>query len=106
MARKSTIGANPLDAVVPMRRPTEEPKLVEKAERPAPAARTEKERATFHLPTDLLDRTRNAVYWTPGATLAALMEEALTSPLDRLEKKRGEPFAPRTGAIKTGRPIK
>ena len=49
---------------------------------------------------------RRYIYWTPGATLAALMEEALTSHLDRLEKKRGEPFAPRTGAIKTGRPIK
>ncbi len=46
------------------------------------------------------------MFWTPGATMAALIERALTIHLDRLEKKRGEPFPTRSRALKTGRPVK
>lgn len=65
-----------------------------------------KKRVTFHMPTDLIERTRNAVFWTSGATLAGLVEEAVAAHLDKLEKERGEPFPQRTGKIKTGRPMK
>jgi hypothetical protein len=98
MARKSTIGANPLDAVVP---PPSENTLAE--ERQEEAA---KERVTFKLPLDLIERTRDAVFWTPGATMARLMEEALTAHLEKLERERGSAFPRRTGAVRTGRPIK
>ena len=100
MARKpSTIGANPLDAVVPLQpRRDEAP--------PADAPRRGKERVTFQLPVALIERVRDAVYWTPGATMAALMEAALSDHLERLEKRRGQPFERRGGALRTGRPIK
>ena len=40
------------------------------------------------------------------ATMAGIMEEALGTYLGRLEKKRGEPFPEREGALRTGRPVK
>jgi hypothetical protein len=39
--------------------------------------------------------------------MASFMEEAPVAQLERAEKKRGEPFPSRAGAIlKTGRPVK
>lgn len=99
--RRSTIGANPLDAVVPIRRNVAGTKAAE----PEPK-KAAKERATFQLPVELIDRARNAVYWTPGATMAGVMEAALTAQLERMEKKRGSPFPERDGALKAGRPVK
>ena len=65
-----------------------------------------KERMTVNLPAALIDQARNAVYWTPGLTVAALVEMALGAQLAKLEKSRGEAFPKRTGAIPTGRPVK
>ena len=65
-----------------------------------------KERFTVHLSSQVIDRARNAVYWTPGLTLAALTAMALKTALDRLEKERGEPFPARAAELKGGRPIK
>jgi len=53
-----------------------------------------------------LERAKRAVYHTPGLTLAALGVAALTRELDRLEEQRGEPFPPRNGPLRTGRPIR
>ncbi len=99
MARKSTIGINPLDALVPIKKTEEETPTVK-------LDKSRKERATFQLPLDLIERARDVVYWTPGATMAWIMEDALTSYLDNLEKKRGNPFPKREGMIRTGRPVK
>lgn len=65
-----------------------------------------KERLTAQLPVELIDRARNAVYWTPGLTLAELAAKALKQFLDQLEAERGEPFPPRHGELKAGRPVK
>lgn len=98
-ARKaSTIGSNPLDQVVPIRR-QEAPESD-----PAPApAKPGKERITIALPTDLMDRARNAVFWTPGATLVELVENAVADALDRLEQENGAPFKSRSSNLKPGR---
>ena len=99
MARKaSTIGSNPLDQVVPLRRsdPAPEPE-------PAKVAR---ERVTIALPADLMERARNAVYWTPGATLAGLVEEAVADVMDRLEQENAGAFRSRSGNLKPGRRMK
>lgn len=102
MAGRSTIGANPLDAVVP------DPLVASKTRQrgPAPAGRVEKERLTVHVPVDLIDRVKNAAYWTPGLTLAGLAEEALKKAVGVLEKERGGPYPPRREELKGGRPLK
>jgi hypothetical protein len=97
MARKSTIGANPLDAVVPA--PQHAPTNAQSDKGP-------KERVTFKLDVSLIERIRDVVYWTPGATMARLIEDALTDHLEKLERERGSSFPKRSGAVRTGRPIK
>ena len=95
MAKRRTIGTNPLDTVIPAR-PSEG----------TPTKRVIKERLTVHLPVELIDRIKNAVYWTPGLTLAGLAEEALTAAVEKLERERGGPFPPRKAELKGGRPLK
>ena len=59
-----------------------------------------------NLPVEVIERVRNAVYWTPGMTLAGLTEDALSAYVDALEAERGEPFPQRQGQLKLGRPLK
>jgi hypothetical protein len=66
----------------------------------------QKERLTIHLPVELIDRVKNAVYWTPGLTLAGLGEEALRRMVEQLEVERGDPFPPRQAELRGGRPLK
>lgn len=119
MAPRKTIGDNPLDAVIPAFGLPEAPPKGPRGPfgtiegRPAPRrldarepARVTKERLTVHLPVDLIDRVKNAVYWTPGLTLAGLSEDALRKAVDRLEKERGEPYPARRSELKGGRPLK
>jgi len=96
----STIGEDPLDAIIPEHRakPTQD----EAKNR----ANSEKERLTVHLTAELINRVRNAVYWTPGLTLSTLAENALERAVNDLEEQRGEPFPQRRGELKGGRPIK
>ena len=63
-----------------------------------------KQRLTITLPADMLDRLRNAVYWTPYLTLAGFIETAVTAKLDEIEKQNGEPFPTRSQELKGGRP--
>ena len=65
----------------------------------------EKQRATFYLPEGLIDRARNAAYWTPGMTLGAIAERGIAAEIDRLERWRGESFPPRDAELRGGRPI-
>jgi hypothetical protein len=62
-------------------------------------------RFTVHLPADLVEQLRRAVYWTPGATLSGLAEQALRQAVGRLEKERGEAFPDTRGSIR-GRPVR
>jgi len=100
MPKRRTIGTNPLDAVVPV------PPEVPAPQPPAPAAPVAKERLTVHLPVDLIDGVKNAVYWTPGLTLARLAEDALRQALAALEAARGAPFPPRERPLTVGRPLR
>lgn len=78
------------------RRPTQEPE----------GEAIERQRMTALLPADLIEKARDACYWTPGLTIAALVEDALRAEIRKREAKRGEPFPSRSGPIRTGRPIK
>jgi hypothetical protein len=68
--------------------------------------RMSKERLTVHLSQELINRIRNAVYWTPGLTLADLGEDAFTRVVAEREKQRGGAFPQRKEELKGGRPIK
>ena len=111
-ARRSTLGSDPLDALVPTKAAKRASKSSKKdlstsRSRPPQKADTKppKVRATFPLPLDLFDQARDAVYWTPGLTLASLAEKALRVELAKLEKKNGGPFKERAGQLKGGRPV-
>ena len=99
-AKRRTIGTNPLDAVVP------EPQAVPQPRTTALAAPVGKERLTVHLPVDLIEGVKNAVYWTPGLTLARLAENALRQALAALEAARGAPYPPRERNLTVGRPLR
>ena len=83
---------------------TRKPKAVKKEQ-------TKKERATFHLPEDLIEAARNTVVALAGPpeylTMAALAEIGLRKQIKLLEKKHnnGEPFSQRPFELKGGRPI-
>lgn len=106
MAKRPTIGVNPLDALIPRSAPAPTP--VEQPARVAPvtAPSASKERLTVHLSPALIDRVKNAVYWTPGLTLAGLAEDALRAAVEALEARRGDAFPPRREELKGGRPLK
>ncbi|WP_447599789.1 hypothetical protein [Nitrospira sp. Nam80] len=63
-----------------------------------------RQRMTVSLPADLVERVRDAAYWTPGSTMAGLITQALEDLLKQREVQNGRPFAPRLGALKPGRP--
>ena len=106
MARKSTIGRNPLDMLIPAKPATKAKQTVRKAgpkREPEPAA--ERERLTVQVGLETVERARNAAYWerTP---LAQLVEEGLKMVVDKLERQRGEVYAEREQALRVGRPLK
>lgn len=71
-----------------------------------PGSNQARDRLTLHLPASVVERARNVVYWTPGLTMTELVASVLTEALDRMEKKRGEPFPVRKGSLRIGRPVK
>lgn len=103
MTKRKTIGENPLDAVVP--KPAETRSSSNKTAS-KPKENVTKERLTVHLPADLIERVKNAVYWTPGLTLAKLAEKGLDRAVEDLEKQHKGPFPRRTEELKGGRPLK
>lgn len=117
MTHRRTIGESPLDALVPVQAPPrEEPKVSTRTPRTSPQKPKEtpqeptrpagKERLTVHLPVDVIDRARNAVFWTPGLTLAGLAERAFLEALEKLERSHGGPFPTREANLKGGRPVR
>lgn len=61
-------------------------------------------RLTVSLPIELVERLRDAVYWSPGLTLAWLMAQSLRLSLQEMEALRQSPFPKRTNALRAGRP--
>ncbi len=113
---RKTIGNNPLDAVVPDLRSLQNHSDSEansgktsEQQEAILAARSDsrrKERLTIHLPVELIERVKNAVFWTPGLTLAELGERALEEFVTDLEKEHGGAFESRSSELKGGRPLK
>jgi len=61
---------------------------------------------TVHLPDELQERMKNAVYWTPRLTLARLCEDAIEKELAMYEAENGGRFEDRESDLRGGRPIK
>jgi len=66
--------------------------------------RRRKQRVTITLPVDLLERLRNAVYWTGHGTLARLIADALDDSVSQIEQSNGGAFPQRLAPLKRGRP--
>ncbi len=62
------------------------------------------QRVTLALPTPLIERLRNAIYWTAHSTMARVMTDALHDVVAELEHANGGPFPPRLTPLKRGRP--
>lgn len=58
------------------------------------------------LPASLVERARACVYYTPGLTLASLIELALAREINHLEKKHRKTFAGEVIKLSPGRPVK
>jgi hypothetical protein len=72
---------------------------------PAPATvKPRKQRVTITLPVSLLDRLRNAVYWTGHGPLARLIADALDDAVTQMETSNGQVFPQRLAPLKRGRP--
>jgi hypothetical protein len=63
-----------------------------------------KQRVTITLPLTLLERLRNAVYWTGHGPLAQLISDALDEAVTHMERANGQPFPQRLAPLKRGRP--
>lgn len=62
------------------------------------------QRLTVVLPSPLLERARNAVFWLPDLTVTRLVEQALRQYLERIERQNGKPYPDRLEPLKRGRP--
>ena len=69
-----------------------------------PPPRSRKQRVTITLPVSLLERLRNAVYWTGHGTLARLITDSLEDAVGQMELANGQPFPDRLAPLKRGRP--
>ncbi|MBA2349205.1 MAG: hypothetical protein H0V81_13010 [Solirubrobacterales bacterium] len=105
---RSTIADGYLDSLIPPKEEVhgqsitnfdEENRLLHKKKKSV------KQRITVQISEDVIERIKNAVYWTPGLTLAALAEEAFSKIVDSLEEGRKTPFPKRKEELKTGRPL-
>ena len=67
-------------------------------------SRPRKQRVTITLPLSLLERLRNAVYWTGHGPLARLICDALDDAVTHMESANGQAFPQRLAPLKRGRP--
>ncbi|MBG0777600.1 MAG: hypothetical protein H0S85_14340 [Desulfovibrionaceae bacterium] len=65
-----------------------------------------KTRITFYLSEAMVDKAKNAVFWTPGMTLSGLVEQALEERVERMESERGQAFPERSSELAKGRPAR
>jgi hypothetical protein len=107
MVKRQTIGDNPLDAFISPNVVSNDVEVLENEVIPQRKPKqSKKQRITVQISEDVIEHIKNAVYWTPGLTLASLAEEAFSKAVDELEKSRDAPFPKRKNELKTGRPIK
>lgn len=105
MSKQRTIGINPLIQYLSEKEPKESLEIAQ-ATLEAEWVSVKKQRVTIHVPIDLIERVKNAVFWEPGLTLAEFAEHALAKAIDELENENGSPFPQRKRPLRGGRPLK
>ena len=68
-----------------------------------PSSPSQKQRVTVALPTALIERLRNAVYWTGDRPLVGLVTEAIEGIVTQMEEVNGGAFPQRVSPLKRGR---
>lgn len=63
------------------------------------------EKLSLLMDAQLVERLKNAVYWSPGLTISSVVERATADMIKKLEKDNGKPFPERNGKMKKGRRI-
>ena len=66
--------------------------------------RRRKERLTVLISGEVLNRLRNAVFWSPGLTVTGVVEKCIADAIESLEERRGAEFPQRSEELKAGRP--
>lgn len=75
------------------------------ADKPKAQANHKKEKLTVHLTHDLIERVKNAAYWNPRLTIAAIAERGIAQVIEQIERENGGPYPDREEELKGGRPI-
>ncbi len=91
---RETIGFNPLDAYTNPVEPIKPKPQVKK-----------KQKITLIMDADLVERLKNAVYWSHGISICSVIEEATEKMVKHLEKENGKPYPERNGEMKRGRKL-
>jgi hypothetical protein len=104
---KPAIPERPIDSLIPdttkqAQAPAQE-ETPPAGKKPNNGTKPRKEKMTVVIPDELLERVRNAAYWS-RESLADLAEEGLRLVVQRLERENGGPFQPRAKALRRGRP--
>ena len=97
MVKREIIGKNPLDGLIGRNQTIPAPKQE--------PSKNQKRRITVQISEEIIERIKNATYWTPGLTLSYLVEKALEKEVNQMEDDRGNSFEKRKAELKTGRPI-
>lgn len=112
MEKKSRLGASPLAHYLSSQEQT--PSSVAEIRAAQPVLKSDntsqdsakKERITIHLPTELIDKVKNIVYWEPGVTLTSFAQRAFELAVQEKEAERGQSYPERKERLlKSGRPV-
>ena len=117
--KKSTIKNDPFALVIPEPAQEEGPDAAASPAMPPAAGETtragggkrrvvaaaRKEKLTVLLTHDIIERVKNAAYWNPRLTIAAIAERGIAQVIEEIEREHGGPYPPREEELKGGRPI-
>lgn len=74
------------------------------AQTPGASVPAHRQRVTVFLPAPLIERLRNAVYWTGNRPLAQIVTDAIEDAVTDMEHANGGVFPARLAPLKPGRP--
>src|SRR5438552_2098978 len=101
MARKTTIGDNPLNSLIPQSPNSATATLEPAGQNSEGGIKSQKSRATFYLSEDILEEVRNAAVYLSGPptrlTLTEFADSAFRNEVERLKREHngGKPFPQR-----------